>query len=78
MVSHAGTQNFRTVAPFLHGLVQGFVDEKLMEWDGWVAQAMWSGSGCAGYVVGGWHTIPKIMPLRGPTYKLSFSVFQLS
>ena len=43
MVSHAGTQNFRTVAPFLHGLVQGFVDEKLMEWDGWV--------GCAGYVV---------------------------
>ena len=77
MVSHAGTQNFRTVAPFLHGLVQGFVDEKLMEWDGWgglrrlcglgwVAQAMW------------WHTIPKIMPLRGPTYKLSFSVFQLS
>ena len=53
MVSHAGTQNFRTVAPFLHGLVQGFVDEKLMEWDG---------KGCAGYVVwvglrrlcGGW------------------------
>ena len=44
---------------------------------GWKTNGM-GRVGCAGYVVGGWDTIPKIMPLRGPTYKLSFSVFQLS
>ena len=61
MVSHAGTQNFRTVAPFLHGLVQGFVDEKLMEWDGWVGKSR-AGSGAGEKKIS-----RKIMPLRGPT-----------
>ena len=37
--------------------VQGFVDEKLMEWDGW------GGSEEQELII----TNPKIIPLRGPT-----------